>query len=195
MEKAIYFTIITPTIDRTTLVQTCKSIDFQNFQNWEHIIISDGVPVTHATQDDQNRRGIIITPKTNNYGNSQRHLASQLAKGKYIIYLDDDDYYITPHALTRIYDHIEQTDKPFFGVFPAVRMNNVFFHIPPGASRTVSCQFFVKSGSLWPEVPADDQDYGVDGRYIQSLTEKHGASILDCEPLVEVNRISKGEYL
>lgn len=195
MAKNIYFTIITPTINRTTLRQTCDSIDSQEFQEWEHLVISDGVDVARNRYKQDPRRGITITPKTNNYGNSQRHLASQLAKGRYILYLDDDDYYITPKALTLIHDHIEVNDSPPFGVFPATRMNARFFHIPPGASRTVSCQFWVKRGNYWPDVRANDQDYGVDGRYIEKLQKRYGASVLDCEELVEVNRISKGVFL
>lgn len=193
MEKDIFFTVITPTINRTTLRQTCSSVDSQEYQGWEHLIVGDGISPTHCPKNP--RRRIIITPKTDNYGNSQRHMASQLAKGKYLLYLDDDDYYITLKAFTRIRDHIIANKFPTFGIFPALRLNQKFFHIPPAASQTVSCQFFVKNGHYWPEVEAGDQDYGVDGRYIQSLTDEYGASILDCEMLVEVNRISKGIYL
>lgn len=195
MEKDIFFTIITPTINRTTLIQTCDSIDAQECKEWEHLIISDGCAVTHISKANEEKRRIVITPRTNNYGNSQRHLGSQLAKGKYLLYLDDDDYYITPKALVRIKNHIVRSNHPPFGVFPALRLNQRFFHIPPGASRTVSCQFFVSYGHKWTEVEANDQDYGVDGRYIQSLVDQYGASILECEELVEVNRISKGIYL
>ena len=36
-----FFSIITPTLQRESLVDLCKSIDAQTFTEWEHIIIAD----------------------------------------------------------------------------------------------------------------------------------------------------------
>lgn len=215
-KKNIKFTIITPTIGRTTLYKTIESIQNQTYTNFQHIILADGqrelgnagfTRTLYIQNDiklriyDKGEIELIFTHNTNNFGNTQRHIAWYLAQGDYILYLDDDDYYSDPTALEQIANALEKDDYPELLVFPALRQGQVFFNLPPGFCRTVSCQYAHKvkdkegNPIQWPNTYEGNQDYGIDSNFVQSLNDKYGFVALATNPLVTVDFISKGELI
>src|ERR1041385_6622559 len=90
-------TIVTPTILRRSLAETCRSIDEQSFTEWEHLVVVDRPNEDLSILDTikhPNRR-IIMCPRAHmNSGNSCRHHAYQLAMGDYVCQMDDDDHYL-----------------------------------------------------------------------------------------------------
>jgi hypothetical protein len=42
------FTIITPTLQRSSLVRACNSVDSQSYSDWQHLVMVDRAKLDHA---------------------------------------------------------------------------------------------------------------------------------------------------
>ena len=185
-------TIITPTILRTSLAQTCKSVDEQGFDDFEHICMVDRpesnlAAITHLM--GEKRIFILCDRAHGNWGNACRHGAFSIANGEYICYIDDDDECL-PGAFQTIADAIEK-HPPAWLLFPALVGGNRWLKIPPGKGSTVSCQFAYRKdlGIPWP----DSKEYSADGDLVEQLLAVSPPYVLDChEPLVKVTESRYG---
>jgi len=190
MEKS--FSVITASILRSTLVDTCKSIERQNYQKWEHIVAVD-IPVHEVTPQQQElldrlkhpKRTIIHCQKRHkNFGNSCRNEAFALVTGDYLLYLDDDDVY-TGEVFRTLN---EQIGDEVWGIFPIVRLGELFLLVPPGLCRTCSNQFYYKPLYPYP----DNDDYEADGQLVDKLRENHPYKIIRSSPLARVAKEGMG---
>ena len=89
------FSIITPTLQRESLIRCCQSVDLQTFKDYEHIVWIDSDEINcelfKSIQDD--KRFIYSSKrKHGHYGNHARNCAWKAAKGNYVIWLDDDNW-------------------------------------------------------------------------------------------------------
>ena len=95
----ILFSVIVPTFNRAKLLkQTIKSVLKQQYQSWELIIVDDGS--TDETKEvvfsfDDPR--ICYFYQENKERSAARNLGIHQAKGQYICFLDDDDYFLPDH--------------------------------------------------------------------------------------------------
>lgn len=135
------FSIITPTFRRPQLLRrNIRSIRNQTFENYEHIIVDD------ANSGDTD---IIIEGFADKRIHLIKHDAPQgaaasynsgikAAKGKYILFLDDDDEYF-PCSLKKIYDRISAS------------ASNIGFIIT-GFERIADSNTgkHIKSSHIWP---------------------------------------------
>lgn len=91
-------TCITATYKRPKeLARAIRSIDKQSFQDWEHIIVSDG-PMDAETKKvvakyKDKRRRVIELDKNSGSDAKPKNTAIMQAKGEYICFLDDDNEY------------------------------------------------------------------------------------------------------
>ncbi len=182
-------TVITPTIARASLLTTCQSVDSQSFQDFQHIIALDR-PGAGLPQEIFSPRRIVLPCDRphNNFGNTCRYDAGAVAAGEYVMYCDDDDYFATG-ALEAIAEALE-AHRPQWMIFPSLVQGVRWLNVPPGASKTVSCQFIHKRGPRWP----DNGNYAADGELIESLLRDFGMPlVLDCDPLVIVDKSRYGQ--
>lgn len=89
------FSILTPTYKRyDDLPKAINCILNQTYNNWEMLICSDGkddkVEELIKNYNDSKIR-YFYTEKTNDHGATQRNYLTELSKGKFLIYLDDDN--------------------------------------------------------------------------------------------------------
>lgn len=187
------FSVITPSILRATLVDTCKSIERQNYRKWEHIMVVD-IPAPEVTAEQHElisslqhpqRTVIYCDRRHQNYGNTCRSEAFNLVTGDYLLYLDDDDVYIGEVFKTLN----EQITDEVWGVFPIERLGELLLLIPPGRCRTCSNQFYYQP--LYP-YPANE-DYEADGQLIDELRKNHPYRIIRSGPLARVDKESLGQ--
>lgn len=190
-----FITIITPTLQRASLKLTCSSIDGQSFTDWSHIVIAD-CPITEWNTDSyphDDRRGFMCCMEHHgNGGNSCRRLAWTLAQGKYVFYLDDDNYLADPDALQRIHDTLQHNNFPQVAFFPIIRLGGRFF--PEGVPRMchVDTANLVVAREIgqWPETDA----YGSDGVLIEDLVSKHPYAMFgEVAPIAVLPKISFGK--
>lgn len=190
------FSIIIPTIFRDTLQRTLDSIEIQSHPDYEVIVIYDGVETpelkTVAEGYETDKVKVHFTgEKSGDWGHTPRKIAWDLVTGDYILYMDDDDWFIND---TMAVIAKELGDKrPEWGVFPALRMGEIFHNLPPAASMTTSIQHFHKKfDSEGNEIRWMSGWYGKDGEWIEEMKKKYEPYILDTEPLVRVEEIHHG---
>lgn len=95
----VLFTIITPVFNREDCLGRCiESVLKQSFDSWEMIVVDDGSKDRSydiAKQySDSDARILALKHEVNKGTNAARNLAIEKAKGKYIIILDSDDYFV-----------------------------------------------------------------------------------------------------
>ena len=180
------FTVITPTILRPSLIDTCRSIDTQSYSEWQHLIAVD-LPIQQATPEQlklldeikhANRQVYHCAVFHKNYGNTCKSEMFAHARGDYLLYLDDDDIYLGEvfQTLNR-----EISDE-VWGVFPIERFGELFLNLPPRINLTSGAQFFCKPLYPFPNISA----YAADGELIEFLRDKHSYLVVNSPPLVRV---------
>jgi len=117
MENNPLISIIIPVYNvEKYLHQTVDSIIFQNFQDYEIILINDGSTDQSASICDRysiNHKNVKVIHKTNEGVGIARNAGIRKAKGEYIYFLDSDDY-VEPNffemtvPLTKLNDDIIQ---------------------------------------------------------------------------------------
>ena len=93
INKRPVFSIITPTFQRSALLRRAvKSVRAQTFTDYEHIIIDDSnLPETvRIIGEFQDERIILHTHSEQKGAAGGYNSGLKLARGKYILFLDDD---------------------------------------------------------------------------------------------------------
>ena len=166
------FSIITPTLERPSLMQCRESVTSQTFPSWEHIVEVD-------------------SPPTGDYGNHARHVAWERAKGAYVIYLDDDNTLAHPDALMHIACALAEANMPKVAIFPMLRHGRRFFNDPPGTCRSDTGNFVLsREIAQWPDGP----EYTMDGIFIERLVRENGYTAFpNVPPIIDMPHSSEGK--
>lgn len=163
------FTIITPTLQRESLLDMCQSLNAQTHTDWEHIVQIDSDKIDAELMGkiaDPQRHIYCCGKKHNNGGNSCRVLALQKAKGDYIWFGDDDNTLADPFALERMAEALESANKPQWALFPIIRMGGIFYTNPPRSCHVDTMNIVLRWDiAYWPETDA----YGTDGILVDDL--------------------------
>lgn len=112
--KQIYdLSIITATWNRPKWLRNCcEQVRQQSISgvNWEHVIVSDG-PDETAKQiaQDYSARFDALSQHVGDRGASCNNLGIELARGRYVVFFDDDNIYY-PHALSALYTSAQQVE-------------------------------------------------------------------------------------
>ena len=167
-----FFSIITPSLQRESLVRCCESVLAQTFTDWEMIIQVDAERIDEKLFSRISPTRQIWVQECgihhNNFGNTCRHLAWERATGKYLVMLDDDNELASPQTLKQIAKVLK--NEPDFAVFPIFRFGHIFFNDPPGLCQTDSGNIVVKREiGRWPDGP----EYTMDGIWVEALKAKY----------------------
>ncbi len=121
-DNNIYFSIIIPTRNRPELFRIAlDSVISQDFSGFEVIVVNDGSTQEFLEQYDTIKADFSETDKVkffdlvhrpNGHGQSySMNYGVSKAKGKYIGFLDDDDYWIDDTHLTRAFSSLSNSLK------------------------------------------------------------------------------------
>lgn len=168
-----FFSIVTPTLQRESLLRTCESIDSQTyFGRFEHIIQIDCETIDKElfAKIDQPYRFVYQCPVAHrNGGNTCRGLAWDKSVGTYQWAVDDDNYIADEHVLEDVANALESAGRPEWGLFPINRLGGRFYTDPPRSCHVDSMNVIIKrEHARWP----DTDCYGSDGVLVDSLMEK-----------------------
>lgn len=188
-----FFTIITPTVERGSLSATCASVDKQTFRDWEHLIQVDSEAVTRPDLYAASpwRSVEACGQRHNNFGNTCRHTAWARARGKYIVYLDDDNFLLDEYVLENMQEALTYNSAwPKWALFPILRYDQKFFNYPPRVNHVDTANVVVaREFARWPSIP----DYTADGQFIESISglQPH-LQFPDFRPMIHVPVSSYG---
>lgn len=114
MQEQPFFSVIIPVYNREKYVaRAIESVIHQTFKNWEMIIIDDGsrdrsVEIARSYERPNIR---VICNEKNLERCVTRNKGVEAARGRYICYLDSDDYHL-PHHFETLYKSIEKAGFP-----------------------------------------------------------------------------------
>ena len=108
MENKCYFSIIIPVYKVEAYLRQCvDSVLAQTFRDFEVILVDDGSPDKcpeicdeYAEKDGR----VTVIHKQNGGLSSARNAGMRFAAGKYLIFLDSDDYWSSDTALSDVYE-------------------------------------------------------------------------------------------
>jgi len=152
-----YFSIVLPTFNRAHLIETAiKSVLMQSFSDWELIIIDDGstdntkeVIFEFSSSDER----IKYFYQENQERSIARNNGIEKSKGRFICFLDSDDYFL-PKKLEHLHDFMKeltQNDSVFYdGISFLVKDNIVKIPLPTKKESETVHEFLFKNplGSL-----------------------------------------------
>lgn len=116
-----FFSIIIPVYKTEAYLENCiESIRRQSYADFELILVDDGSPDNCPKICDNYKtmdKRIVVIHKENGGVSSARNCGIEVAKGKYIWFVDSDDY-VEPFSLERIYlaHKKENADIYFFNI-------------------------------------------------------------------------------
>lgn len=99
MSATLFYSVVIPSYNRAHLIaETIKSVQEQTFQDFEIIVVDDGScdnteQVIAAMQDAR----IRYIKQLNGGATSARNTGIKAAKGRYIAFLDSDDFFVPEH--------------------------------------------------------------------------------------------------
>lgn len=111
----IMISFIIPTYKRKEILSICiDSILMQSYKNYEIIIIDDNSPddtESYIKNKYKENKFIYIKNEQNQGPGYNRKIGFKKAIGDYIIFCDDDDFYIDPNFLLRNVNELEKYKK------------------------------------------------------------------------------------
>ena len=120
MNSKPFFSIIVPAHNAEDHIQKClESIKMQTFTDYELIVVCD------SCFDDTDQLAYLYTDKvvTTHYGRDglARNAGLDRAEGEWVLFLDDDDWWIHEYVLYRLWHYAQYTDAdllPFQFIWP-----------------------------------------------------------------------------
>ena len=193
----ISFSIITPTIQRLSLIKCCESVDSQTFSNWEHIIFVDceefDRPIIEKIEESPKRVIYKCPIPHRNFGNTCRHNAWKMSNKDYCLYLDCDNFLAHPDVLAQIASSIDSNIffTPQWAIFPILRHGHRFFNDPPGLCKTDTANMVIRRNiAQWPDGP----EYTMDGIFCERLANDYPyAAFPGIRPIVVMEKSNLGQ--
>lgn len=187
-----FISIITPTLNRDSLVQTCESISSQSFFSWQHIVIVDceefNQPLMAKIAHPQ-RTILRCDHPHRDGGNSCRIEALKYAKGSYCWMVDDDNFVADPDVFRDVANALESAGNPPWSLFPITRLGCLFYTDPPRSCHVDTLNFILRRDiAYWPSTDA----YGSDGLVVDDLMARGipYAAFPDFRPIAVLPKIS-----
>lgn len=116
-----YFSIVIPTYNRSHMLgKALESVNRQTYTDWELIVVDDGsTDNTKEVVESYNDSRIKYFFQTNQERSAARNNGVEKACGKYICFLDSDDYFLADR-LERIYHTLQELKEPSAFMFTGV---------------------------------------------------------------------------
>ncbi len=123
------FSVIVPTYARPDFLSAAlQSLLAQTVEDFECIVVDDAGPELAEVPDDSRIR--LVRRSSNGGPAAARNTGLRLARGRYVVFLDDDDLY-TPERLATALDALQQQT-------PVSVCWIRYIHTPPGSNRLLA---------------------------------------------------------
>jgi len=177
--------IITATLNRSSLRNACKSINDQTYSNWHHYVIGDGVLPTDYSHPSRTTIGFsrpigAYEPSLDKPGGTPnpilRWAVKYLNLGKYLCFLDDDNTYRSDFLemmVTTLHNSkagiaicalVDYRDDDLHDGYPELgRCDNSGFLVYSSIAKEIGFPMVMK-----------DQDNIEDYRFIRACAENYG---------------------
>lgn len=199
------YSILTATLCRNSLLRTCESLQAQGTQDWEHLVAIDMPLVFDAVRRDviasipaDARRTFVRCGKNHgDYGNTCRRRLWGMAKGTFVLYLDDDNYLASRNSLSSMNGITGD-----WAIFPLLRHGARFYNDPPEFSKIDTANMLIKRElAEWPTPPKDERipnsgytkSYCADWLLAERLLQYKYEALPDLDPVVVMEQTNRGK--
>lgn len=166
------FSVITPTLQRESLLRTCASIDSQSHTDWQHVVMIDCDTVNEdiLTKISHPQRLVLQCPSPHrNFGNSCRRNAWEHTKGDYVLHTDDDNF-LADENIFKDMAHVLKDSEKDWALFPILRHGQWFYTDPPRTCHVDTANMVIRREfAQWPDGP----EYTMDGIFCERLVRDH----------------------
>jgi glycosyltransferase involved in cell wall biosynthesis len=166
-----FFSIITPTLQRESLVRCCDSVTNQTGTDWQHIVVIDCDEMNEELIERirHPQRRIFLIGASHDYGNTPRHIGWLHTNGVWLIHLDDDNYLADDKILVDLAKELIGVEEQW-AIFPIMRHGSRFFYDPPGCCYVDTANMITRREiGRWPSRP----EYTLDGIFCDELKAKY----------------------
>lgn len=162
MSEVMVSVIITTYKRSDSLERAIKSVDEQTIDNVEIIVVDDNDADTIYRKDTealilglQTKKSLVyIKHEKNMNGAAARNTGLSVARGKYIAFLDDDDYYYSEKMEKQV-ELMEAVSNEYggaysgFDIYRGGKKKDIVFSVKSGnyLLETLACTFQIGSGS------------------------------------------------
>jgi glycosyltransferase involved in cell wall biosynthesis len=188
-----FITYVTPTLQRPSLLDTCRSLDNQTFTSWSHIVLVDCEERDEELLEKikHPQRGVLQCGRPHrNGGNSCRAAGVKFATGEWVAWADDDNTLYDEHTVERLHMWLSPLGEDVkWALFPIMRLGHRFYTDPPRSCHVDSANFLMRREiAYWPETQA----YGTDGVVVDDLMARKVPYVAfpDAEPIGIIPKIS-----
>lgn len=164
--------IIVPVYNCEKYVEVCiESVVRQTYGDFELILINDGSTDNSGHICDyyaQNDTRVKVIHQINAGASAARNNGIQVASGKYITFLDSDDYWLCENILKQLLERLEKTNPDVLS-FNFCKITNsvasdpyysINRNMPLGISKEMSLDFIIKNklwiASAWNKIVRND---------------------------------------
>ena len=160
----ISFTIITPSLQRESLIKCCRSMESQSYPHWQHVVALDCAPedIKHDLMEQiqhPQREIFCCGQKFGNFGNHARWMAWERATGDYLWGVDDDNIVAHDDALKDIASALESANSPAWALFVILRYGERYLHNPPVFCGTDTMNMVIRREiGRWLDIEAKEAD-------------------------------------
>ncbi len=159
IDKDKMISIIIPTYNRKEKLFECvNSILTQTYQNFEILIVDDGS--TDNTKDYileniKDHRVLFFTNKNNSGAGFSRKFGYNESKGDYIIFMDDDDYYIDDNYFENAVSFFEDSNIDILcsNSFVKYEKENLYSFKSLNIVDNISCYEYLKKFMIYYDKP------------------------------------------
>jgi len=151
--KEVFYSVIVPIYNVEQYLPQCvESVLSQTCDDYELVLVDDGSPDNCGKMIDDyaaKNANIRVIHKKNGGLSSARNAGLEIATGKYVIFLDSDDFWDDNSALKNIKDNLSESNADLL-VFPAKRyygegMKPTFIMISDIDRKKITCPSKEKS--------------------------------------------------
>jgi glycosyltransferase involved in cell wall biosynthesis len=164
----MFFSVITPTYKRPDkLKRAIDSLLSQEHRKWEMIIINDNPAdgTLELIQAYNDSRIVFLENQSNAGVNYSRNQGLNLAKGDYVIFLDDDDY-LAPSALSNIATALQEVPHSWFITSRGTDTSSATTHSPRNGVFSYAWDYLITKKIK------GDATHAIAARYINNQVAK-----------------------
>ncbi|MDR0914975.1 MAG: glycosyltransferase [Oscillospiraceae bacterium] len=116
IKPAPFFSVIIPVYKAEAFLDECvKSVLLQTFDDYELILVDDGSPDNCPAICDEYAKKesrIAVIHKANGGASSARNVGIKAGKGKYLLFIDSDDFYSDKEFFNKLHNVLTKKDAP-----------------------------------------------------------------------------------
>ena len=183
------FSIIIPSHDGQYRIRTAiESCTKQSFKDYEIIVVCDSCE--DQTEEIAKEYGCVTLKVKCRRDGLARNAGIDIAKGKYIMFLDDDDYWLHEYVFQQIAMVVNDTNPDLFDYSIIVRGMGYLAASQGSSTHMVA-------GHVWKrtfigETRFNSDEYGSDVCFLKALTIKKPSAVWWDMPMYYYNYMREG---